>query len=333
MSANDMKISVITPSFNQAVFLEQTIKSVLGQGYSNLEYIVIDGGSSDGSVDIIKRYADQLAYWVSEPDSGQVAAINKGFRRATGEIVCWLNSDDVLMPGALANVAAAFRDPSVEWVVGQCCVIDQAGSEKQRFESRYSSDPASWFRIATDFFLPQPSSFWRRSVLDRLGYLDEAMHYAFDYEYWLRMLTHGLRPMLVDDVLAGFRTHDSSKSCSQPIGFYRENVMVWKRYRGYCPQEDLSVLDRRILKETLEVLELEAQALLGEGRHGAAYGALVKAAMASPQLLLQRGFYRLLAKVGVSGPDGTGFHRAGVRGKRGNHREHKDHKDWESFPL
>jgi glycosyltransferase involved in cell wall biosynthesis len=287
---------VVTPSYNQAAFLEQTICSVLDQGYPNLEYIIIDGGSNDGSVDIIKKYSDQLAYWVSEPDSGQVEAINKGFRRATGDVVCWLNSDDVFLSHVLQAASVAFANSSVDWLVGNTLVIDEDGKKKRQFERLYRDDPASWFMIAKQFVLPQPSSLWRRSVFDRVGLLREDMHYAFDYEFWLRMLANGLRPVLVDDEFSGFRSHSQSKSCSQPVGFYRENVAVWEMCRHLCPADAVGALDAMILRETLEVSILESQVGLDTGKRFSALLALMREAAVRPQFFKLKGFYSAVSK-------------------------------------
>lgn len=288
---NAMKITVVTPSYNQAKFLERTIVSVLDQGYPNLEYIIIDGGSSDGSVDIIRKYEDRLAFWVSEKDSGQVEAINKGFKRATGDVVCWLNSDDVFYEGTLDAIGKLFDNSSVNWAVGNSQIIDGQDAVVSQLDRLFVDRPESWFEIATEFMLPQPSSFWRRSVFEDLGYLREDMHYAFDYEFWFRMLVNGYKPTLADAVLSGFRAHGESKSCSQPAGFYKENVKVWEMYRSYCPEECLGALDSRILSESLDVSILESQECVQDGRRVDAVVGLLKEAMKRPQFLGRKSFY------------------------------------------
>ncbi|MCO6502680.1 MAG: glycosyltransferase, partial [Acidimicrobiales bacterium] len=167
MTDRQPRISVVTPSYNQARFLEATMESIHSQGYPNLEHIVIDGGSTDGSVEIIERYADRLAYWVSEPDNGQTDAIAKGFAMTTGEILCWLNSDDLWEPWTLAEVARYFAEhPDVEFVYGDSIWIDDEDRViKPKREHGFSRFV---FNYAFNF-LPQPSTFWRRGLYERVG--------------------------------------------------------------------------------------------------------------------------------------------------------------------
>lgn len=184
------KISIVTPSYNQGAYLERTIRSVLEQDHPNLEYIIIDGGSTDGSVDIIKFYEDKIAYWVSEPDSGQSAAINKGFSRATGELFGWLNSDDYLLPRALATVAEMHREnPAAGACVGAGEYVDAKGRvllhkepAEVSLESLYE-----WLDV---FHFMQPSCFFTREAWNRAGGLDESVHVAMDVDLWLKIARH-----------------------------------------------------------------------------------------------------------------------------------------------
>ncbi len=178
------RISVVTPSYNQAKFLTATMESIHSQNYPDLEHIVIDGGSTDGSVEIIERYADKLTYWISEPDNGQTDAIAKGFDRATGEIFCWLNSDDLLEPWTLAEVAEYFnKNPEVEFVYGDSLWIDDEGTTiKPKREHGFSH--LVWFYDHN--FLPQPSSFWRRGLYERVGGVDRSFENAMDADLWAR---------------------------------------------------------------------------------------------------------------------------------------------------
>jgi glycosyltransferase involved in cell wall biosynthesis len=203
------KISIITPSFNQATFLERTIQSVIRQDYSNYEYIVIDGASTDESVEIIKKYGDKLAYWVSEKDRGQSHAINKGFKRATGDIFCWINSDDCLKPGALSCVAKQLSNyQDCLWLVGACELIDEQGNpiDIRKINEISLSTFANW---NTNWFTQQ-STFWTRTLLDKVGLLNESLHYAMDYDLWLRMFAES-NPIAIDRVLAQYRFHSKAK--------------------------------------------------------------------------------------------------------------------------
>ncbi len=179
-----MRVSIITPSYNQAEYLEQTIQSVLSQGYPDLEYIIVDGGSTDGSVDIIRKYADQLAWWVSERDHGQGDAINKGLRRASGEVVAWINSDDYFQPGAIREAVAILQQhPDWGAVYGDVLAVDGAGRRiKVHRYGDWGLEGIMCFKV-----IGQPSVFMRRAALMQGGLLDESYHYLLDHELWLRL--------------------------------------------------------------------------------------------------------------------------------------------------
>jgi len=178
-------ISIVTPSFNQAAFLEETLRSVAQQDYPRVEHIVIDGGSTDGSVDIIKRHAAGLAAWVSEKDRGQSHAINKGLARAQGDVLTWLNSDDTLLPGALAAVGEVFAaHPEIDLVYGDFVYTDVAGNTLRR---RHLFDTISYESLLYHDYLGQPALFFRRSLLETVGPLDETLHYCMDWDLFLRM--------------------------------------------------------------------------------------------------------------------------------------------------
>jgi glycosyltransferase involved in cell wall biosynthesis len=183
-------VSIITPSYRQAQYIEATIQSVLAQNYPRLEYLVIDGGSADGTLDILPRYHKFLRWW-SEPDSGQAQAINKGFHRATGEIIAWLNSDDIYLPGTLHRVARFFQQhPAIDVVYGDYYLIDPAG----RVVLRKKEIPFDYHILLYGLdYLSQPTVFFRRSLLTQFGFLDESLHYGLDWEYWLRLARGGAR--------------------------------------------------------------------------------------------------------------------------------------------
>lgn len=178
------KISLVTPSYNQAPFLEETLESVLQQNYPNLEYIVIDGGSTDNSQAIIQKYSQQLAHWVSEPDKGQTDALRKGFSKATGEILGWLCSDDLLRPNTLTEVANFFKEnPSAQVVYGNSLWIDPEGKLiKARKEHGFNR----YILLYCHNFIPQPSTFWRHSLFEAVGDLDQNFDVAMDADLWLR---------------------------------------------------------------------------------------------------------------------------------------------------
>lgn len=222
------KISVVTPSFNQVQFLEETLRSVLLQGYPNLEYILIDGGSTDGSLEIIKKYEPWLTYWVSEPDRGQSHAINKGLERASGEWVLWLNSDDILLPGCLALVAAQTSlHPEFKLILGQAKVINESGALIGELSSKF----ISWNEAILNprNTLRQVAAFFSKDLYSELGALDEALEIAMDTELLLRFTQH-YPPLILPDYLAAFRTYPASKSQQQSLKGYLEADAVREKF-------------------------------------------------------------------------------------------------------
>lgn len=233
-------ITVVTPSYNQGEFLEETLRSVLLQGYPHLEYIVIDGGSTDDSVAIIRKYERWITHWVSEKDRGQCHAINKGMARATGDILCWLNSDDTFEPEALHAVAAHFRaNPDWQALTGGCYFIDaqggylHAGSRQPVLglrppESVCRTPKASGRETFTHWFrhwFPQSSTFWRRCLWQRSGPLNETLYYSMDYELWRRMGAHA-EIHVVPEILSNYRFQDDAKCMRNHWGPSREVLSV-----------------------------------------------------------------------------------------------------------
>jgi len=223
------RISIITPSLNQAGFIEQTISSVLGQGYQNLEYIIIDGGSTDGTVDLIRKYESRLAYWVSEKDGGQSNAINKGLKRATGDIIAYINSDDYYLEGAFERVASAYRDnPGVDLWHGRCRIVDQRGAqvdEQIGSIKRYDEILDLWGVWWKRRNFVQPEVFWTRRIGEKVGAFREDLHLVMDYEYWLRILSAGGTAGFIDAEVAAFRLHPNQKS-TQPARTAEEHLRV-----------------------------------------------------------------------------------------------------------
>ncbi|MDX2040427.1 MAG: glycosyltransferase family 2 protein [Acidobacteriota bacterium] len=226
------RISVITPSFNQAEFLERTLFSVLDQGYPNLEYIVIDGGSTDGSVEILKQYDDRLAYWVSEKDRGQSHALNKGFERATGEILGWLNSDDLYCHGALHHVGQWFLDhPQDEVHYGGLYLVD----ENDRItDAHWAAKPDVRYTYFVGMDVHQQSLFWKRELMERVGMIDESFRFSMDLDFVLRLMLHG-RVSRTTHYLGKFREHQAAKTSNIADICLRENQVIFDRYRKFFP--------------------------------------------------------------------------------------------------
>lgn len=226
------RITTITPTYNQAQYIEQTIKSVLDQNYPDLEYWVIDGGSTDGTVDILRKYGDRIN-WMSETDRGQAHAINKGMERSTGEVVAYLNSDDVYEPGALTTAGQFFaRHPQAAWVTGKCRIIDDNGREVRKAITFYKN---MWLRLGSYTvllildYISQPATFWRREVLDRVGAFDEALYYTMDYDYSLRVGRH-YRLQVIDEYLASFRVHPHSKGGSGARKHFQADLQTARQH-------------------------------------------------------------------------------------------------------
>ncbi|ABS26025.1 glycosyl transferase family 2 [Anaeromyxobacter sp. Fw109-5] len=213
-SGGALKVSVVTPSFNQGAYIERTIESVLAQrGEFELEYLVVDGGSTDETVSILRRYEGRLRF-VSEPDRGQSDAINKGFRATTGDIVAWLNSDDTYAPGALDAVVTTLARTGARWCFGECPIIDERDAEVRSAIARYKAWVARRYslrRLVGRNFIPQPATFFRRDLIDEVGPIDESLHYAMDYDLWLRF-ARVAEPVFVPRPLARFRWHGASKT-------------------------------------------------------------------------------------------------------------------------
>ncbi|MGD0015988.1 MAG: glycosyltransferase family 2 protein [Verrucomicrobiia bacterium] len=238
------KITIVTPSFNQAQFLEETIRSVLLQGYPNLEYMVIDGGSTDGSVDVIRRYAPWLAFWTSEPDRGQSDAINKGWQRATGDVLAYLNSDDTYLPGALRWVAETFaQNPSLGLVYGRVCVIDEQSRVLRERPVRQAS-LAEVLRWSPS--IPQPSIFVRRTAVESVGFFNTDLHYTMDYEFSLRI---GLRSEMrfIPYLLATMRDHAAAKTARDPLKHVEEGMAVAEKFFTQTLPPNLATLKQQTL--------------------------------------------------------------------------------------
>ncbi|NJO00630.1 MAG: glycosyltransferase [Bacteroidia bacterium] len=232
------KITLITPSYNQGAYLEQTICSVLDQQYPNLEYMIVDGGSQDNSLAIIQKYAAHLHYWVSEPDQGQSHAINKGLQRASGDIINWLNSDDYYETQTLRTVAEAFQATGAKVVSGRGRVF---GDNNQTLTYSRGVDvyPGNLAKTTGWARLDQPETFFHHSAIERLGPLDTRLHYLMDRDWWIRYLLHfGLSNIYqIPELLVNFRIHGSSKTGSQAAHFQTEREAYWIALARHYGQE------------------------------------------------------------------------------------------------
>lgn len=239
-------VSIVVPSYNQAPFLEQCLCSILDQDYSNIEILVIDGGSTDGSVEIIRRYQDRLAYWVSEPDNGQSHAINKGFHRTQGDIVAWLNSDDVYFPGSVSLAVLRFQEnTNLALFYGYCVFIDERGGF-----IRYFTETEPWDRsrlLNYSDFIMQPTTFFSKGKLLQVGLLDETLHYGMDWDLWCKLAAVG-DVHFEREVIAANREYGSTKTSSGSWRRLGELLRIQRRhitgfwphaFFGYCSTEFL----------------------------------------------------------------------------------------------
>jgi len=291
-------VSIITPSYNQAQYLEQTILSVTEQGYSPLEYLVIDGGSGDGSVEVIQKYAEQLAWWVSESDAGQAEAINKGLSHAKGEIIAWLNSDDLLLPGAITRAVSALEaNPELGMVFGDAITIDAQGQPLNRLSfGDWGLPEFMRFRI-----ICQPAVFMRKTVLDRAGYLDPSFHYLLDHQLWIRLAR--LAPVQhIAETLAAARHHPTAKNVSQAAAFGQEAMRIREWMETQADLAPVVERDRRRIEAGVQ--RLNARYLLDGGMPGPALKAYGSALLRSPGFTLKhwhRIVYALLSLAGGKG--------------------------------
>lgn len=248
-----LKISVVTVVMNQAGFIEQAMRSVLDQGYDNLEYIVIDGGSTDGSIDIIKKYSDRLHYWVSEPDAGMYDALNKGFAKSTGEVMMWLNSDDLLHPFALKNIAEAFSAfKDVQWITG----INTAFDEQGRVIAAHDAKKFSKYDFLRGNFqwLQQESTAWRRELWNKAGAgVDGKSKLAGDFDLWLRFFFH-TQLYTCEFLVGGFRFRQGQLSVAQREKYMNEAFQYLDNAKKNLSSQDRSKLARLKLINTIKTL-------------------------------------------------------------------------------
>ncbi len=224
-----MRVSIVTPSYNQSKYLERTIQSVINQDYVDIEYIVIDGGSDDGSVEIIQQYQDQITYWVSEPDKGQTDAINKGFAKASGDILAWINSDDTLEPGAVSRaVQVLAENPEVGMVYGHGFFINAEDAKIGEFPSAQTD----YRKLRRGYVhICQQAAFWRASLWKKAGPLDDSIYFAMDYDLWLHLAKEA--PMLyIPEHWANFRLHSDAKTIAEDDRCWPDMLKIHLRNGG-----------------------------------------------------------------------------------------------------
>ena len=282
-------VSIVTPSFNQARFLEATLRSVLEQDYPNLEYLVVDGASTDGSLEIIRRYASRLSWWVSEKDSGQSEAINKGLRRARGEFVGWLNSDDIYLPGAVSAAVAAFQShPQAGLIYANARSIDMDGKPFNLMRARqYSLQDLMAFQI-----ICQPAAFMRRSILQQVNYLNPAYQLLMDNLLWMCMAQKA--PILYEpQTWAAARYHDQAKNRTRGAAYGREARVLIADLKSRPEFSDLIRSDEKHILAGLE--RFDAFYLTDAGQPRAALKAYAQAFHLHPQTALSDWKHILLA--------------------------------------
>lgn len=275
-------VSIVTPSYNQADYLDETIRSILEQDYPSVEYLVIDGGSTDGSVDMIKKYANRLAYWVSEKDSGQAEAINKGLRRAKGEILAWLNSDDYYLPGAISAAVRCFEEnPDVGMVYADMLAVDGDGQAINVLKyKQLSLEDLLCFQI-----IGQPSVFFRRSAFEKAGLLETTFHFMLDHHLWIRIAQQG-RILHVPQVWSAARYHPQAKNRARAAEFGLEafRVLDWAKSQPGLA-EAISGVERRA---HASAHRYNARYLLDGGQPASALGSWFRALFLHPPTALAR---------------------------------------------
>lgn len=297
MSAKPL-VSIVTPSYNQARFLEKTMRSVLEQDYALVEYLVVDGGSTDHSVDLIRKYENKLAWWVSEKDSGQAEAINKGLARAKGEIVAWLNSDDYYMPGAVTAAVKALQDhPQAGFVYGDVRVV----GEDESVLNQLTYGDFDLIDLMSFQIIGQPAVFMRREVLERAGYLDLSYHLLLDHQLWIKMaLDSGMH--YIPRLMASAHYYEDCKNLASAadFGFEAKKIVQWMR-----TDPRLADLAHKHRTQILAGAErLDAFYLLDAGEYSASFRAYWKAFWLKPSVVLPEWYrmvYALFAPLGLSG--------------------------------
>jgi glycosyltransferase involved in cell wall biosynthesis len=273
------KISIVTPTLNQAEFIGETLRSVLDQGYPDLEYIVVDGGSTDGTAEVVAPFLPRIARWVSEPDKGQADAVNKGLRSATGEIMAWINSDDWYQPGALERIGRHFeRKPECDWLAA--AVENVFPDHSRLMVPRYSGAVDLIGR--KDYTLHQPGIFWRRSMFEKLGPFEDRLHFSFDHEYWVRAAMAGYEPDCIGAPVVNFRIHGASKTMTRQDKMLAEDWWVARRYKPRLSSRDWCRARASLLHYEAGYYAVNAYGFLARGDRAGAMRYLLRRIAVTP---------------------------------------------------
>ncbi len=287
---NTPRISIITPSFNQGAYIDETIRSVIEQGYPNLELIIIDGGSTDNTTDVLRKHASRITHWESEKDRGQTHAINKGLARATGDIWAYLNSDDLLTPGALHRVAEIFADPAVDWIGGITDIFDTTGTK----DTVTPQEPARkieyltpWQRSVQHVYACSNVTYMRRRVYEKLGGFDESYHYSMDMEYYTRAMVAGFVFHRIPEVLGRWRWHEQSKTVrdGNAYRFTEEEIRIAELHHTFLSPSEQAELAREVSNQRKWFSV--RQIVVGDAHtsRAARVAGLLKVAASNPSLL------------------------------------------------
>ncbi len=284
------RISVIIPSLNQGEFIEDTLRSVIDQNYPNLELIVMDGGSQDGTTEILRRYASQITFWESLADRGQSHAINKGLARATGGVWCYLNSDDLLAPGSLARVGGLFRDRTVQWLGGISVIFDEradCGTVTPQAPKSQKEILTPWSRSVEHVFPCSNVCFMSRVVYEKLGGFDESYGYSMDMEYYTRAHFAGFALLRLAEVLGRWRWHPASKTVKDGTAyrFLEEELRIATAYAGKLEPSERVALHREIVQHRKSFLVRRALHSPAEKSRGSRLRRLVVEAIRHPSLM------------------------------------------------
>ncbi len=284
------RISIITPSFNQGAYIEETIRSVVEQDYPNIEFIVIDGGSTDNTTEVLRKHSARIAHWESEKDRGQTHAINKGLARATGDIWAYLNSDDLITPSALRRVAEIFADPAVDWIGGITDIFDSKGPKDTvtpQEPTRKIEYLTPWQRSVQHVFSCSNVTYMRRQIYEKLGGFDESYHYSMDMEYYTRAMVAGFVFHRIPEVLGRWRWHEQCKTVrdGNAYRFTEEEIRIAEVHSGFLSTEEQAELSVQVRKQRKWFSVRQIAVGDAESSRAARFAGLLKAATSDPTLL------------------------------------------------